>query len=196
MDISALTKVANNKAHNTSSTSSSTYDRALALLGSGVNPEMVASALGVSISRISQLLSDETFATRVAELRFESLQSHNVRDHKYDTMEDDLLDKLQDLLPLMMRPMEVIRSLQIINAAKRRGQSAPESITQQQTVVNLIMPTVITKNYAIQQNIHNQVVKAGDQDLLTIQSGQLLKTLESAGIENERKRGEEINATN
>lgn len=195
MDASALTK-ASGVAHNTGSTSNSTYERALALLGSGVNPEMVASALGVSISRISQLLSDEVFATKVAELRFESLQNHNIRDQKYDTMEDDLLDKLQNLLPLMMRPMEVIRSLQIINAAKRRGQSAPESITQQQTVVNLIMPTVITKNYAIQQNIHNQVVKAGDQDLLTIQSGQLLKTLENIGAENERKRGEEISAAN
>jgi hypothetical protein len=177
------------------STSTSTESRALQLLGSGVNPETVASALGVSVSRISQLISDPEFSAQVAELRFTSLQKHNVRDNSYDEIEDALIEKLKDLMPLMMRPMEVLKSIQVINAAKRRGQSAPESITAQQTVVNLVMPTIITQTYAVTQNIHNQVIRAGDQDLLTIQSSSLLKRVESAGKLNESHREKEIGRT-
>ena len=50
---------------------------------------------------------------------------------------------------------------------------SPEAITQQQTVSPLVMPTVIMNNYTHQQievNVNNQVVKAGEQELVTVQS--------------------------
>jgi hypothetical protein len=170
----------------TSSTSKnlSTEERALTLLGQGINPEMVASAVGVSISRISQLLSDSEFAAKVSELRFQSLAKHNERDNKYDQMEAQLQDKLSDLIPYMMKPIEVLRAIQIINGAKRRGSSAPESITQQNTIVQLTMPVKIVNNFSqnIQTNIHNQVVKAGEQELVTIQSGRMNSLLAGSKI--------------
>lgn len=165
------------------STTTSTEDRALTLLGQGIGPEMVASAIGVSVSRISQLLSDSEFAARVAELRFKSLAKHNERDNKYDQMEELLQDKLKDLIPFMMKPFEVLKAIQIINAAKRRGSSAPDAITQQAAVVQLVMPTQIFQTFVkqeIQTNINNQVVRAGDQDLITIQSGKMNSLLETA----------------
>jgi len=152
-----------------------TYQRALSLLGSGISPEQVAAAIGVTSSRISQLLSDPEFTAKVAELRFASLQKHNQRDSQYDLLEDSLISKLSDLLPLMMRPMEVLKAIQIINAAKRRGQSAPEQIINQQTVVNISLPTKVVHKFVT--NINNQVIQAGDQQLLTIQSGTLMKEL-------------------
>ncbi len=69
-------------------------DRALSLLGAGVVPESVASALGVTPGYISQLLADDVFATKVATIRYENLQKHNVRDSSYDSIEDQLIDKL------------------------------------------------------------------------------------------------------
>lgn len=159
-----------------------TEGRALALLGSGqVSPEQVASACGVTVSRISQLLSDPEFAAEVAELRYQNLSKHNLRDSKYDALEDRLVDKLSDLLPLMMRPLEVLKAIQVINAAKRRGQSTPEQITNQQTVVSITMPTVIVNKFVT--NVNNQVIQAGDQELLTIQSGSLLKEAQTAALE-------------
>jgi hypothetical protein len=164
---------------------SSTESRALALLGAGVGPENVANATGVSISRISQLLSDETFAAQVAELRFENLQKHNLRDSEYDSLEDDLIERLKDLIPLMLRPMEVLKAIQVINAAKRRGASTPEAITAQQTVVPLVLPTVIINKFTT--NTYNQVVQTGEQNLVTMQSGTLMDRLkESKGLLNER----------
>lgn len=157
-------------------TLTSTEDRALTLLGQGIPPEVVASAVGVSASRISQLVSDPEFSARVAELRFTALSKHNERDNKYDKMEDDLLAKLEDLMPYMVRPMEVLKAISIINAAKRRGSSTPEHILGKQEVVTLVMPVQVIQNFSLNQS--NQVIKAGNQDLITVQSGNMTKLLE------------------
>lgn len=153
-------------------------EKALALLGSGIQAEAVASALGVTASRISQLLSREDFATKVAALRYENLQSHNVRDGKYDSLEDDLIYKLEKSLPLMIRPDTILKAISVVNNAKRRGQSAPEQASNHQNIVNLVLPSVIANKFIT--NINNQVTKAGEQELITISSGQLLNNTEAA----------------
>lgn len=79
---------------------------------------------------------------------------------------------------MMMRPMEVMKAISVINGAKRRGQSAPEQVTNQQTTVSIVMPTVIVNKFVT--NIHNQVIQAGTQELLTIQSGSLLREAQAA----------------
>jgi len=168
------------------STTSTTSDRALALLGQGVPPIAVANALGVDQSRITQLLSDPEFATRVIELKFEALSKHNQRDQSIDGLEDKLLDKLRDCLPYMTRPMEILKSFSIINAAKRRGTIAQDGLVgQQQTIIQLNIPQIVIDKF--QTNIHNQVVQVGQQSLLTIQSGQLLKTV---GAQNATKQND------
>lgn len=157
--------------------SSATEERALVLLGQGISAEATAAACGVSVSRISQLLGTDHFAARVAELRFQALEKHNKQDATYDSLEQQLTEKLEHCIPMMMRPMEILKSIQIINAAKRRGSSAPESIHETQTVVNITLPAVIVNNFtnsALVTNIHNQVVKIGDTDLTTMQSSSLL----------------------
>jgi hypothetical protein len=159
----------------TTATPTSTESRALQLLGQGLGAEMVASAVGVSVSRISQLLSETEFAAQVADLRFRNLSKHNERDSEYDKLEDELIIKMRDLMPFMVRPMEVARVLQIINQAKRRGSSAPESITNQQTVVQLNMPVSVYQKFTV--NANNQVIQAGQQQLITVQSGNMAKLL-------------------
>lgn len=164
--------------HYNSGATSSIEDRALQLLGSGVSAESVASALGVTPSRISQLLAEELFFSKVAELRYKSLQEHNERDGKYDSLEDQLIHKLERSLPLLVRPESILKALTAVNSAKRRGQSTPEQVTNQQNVVNLILPAIIAEKFSV--NINNQVTKAGDQELLTMPSGNLLKQVEEA----------------
>lgn len=145
--------------------------RALDLLGQGLIPEQVAGACGLSASRISQLLSNEEFASAVAELRFQNLSRHNERDNAYDLLEDELIERMRDCLPLMVRPHEILKAIQVINGAKRRGQQAAAA-QEHHTVINLVLPTQLLTNF--QLNTNNQVVQAGDQPLVTIQSGSLL----------------------
>lgn len=152
---------------------SRTEERALVLLGSGLPAEQVANTLGVDPSRISQLMGQEHFRTKVMELRFNNLQAQNQRDSKADGIEDKLLDKLESNLSLMFKPMEILKAYQILNGAKRRGQTAPAQLTNQQTVVQLMVPQRIIQQFVVNQQ--NQVVKAGEQELLTMQSGPLIK---------------------
>ena len=146
-------------------------ERALSLLGSGIAPVTVAASLGITPSRISQLLSDENFAARVAELRYNHLAKHNERDDRYDKVESDLIERLEDCLPLMHSPLELLRAIQVINGAKRRGASTPEAIVEKQAIVQLVVPIQILNKF--QTNTQGQVVTVGEQDLLTIQSGAL-----------------------
>ena len=161
-----------------------TYDgikgKILTMLGNGLSNEIVATAVGVSPSYISQLLSEEAFAMQVTELRFNNLQKHTERDNSYDTIEDQLIEKMRDLLPMMYRPMEVLRAIQVINAAKRRGASAPEQVTINNTVINLNLPKHQMQKFI--QNSQGQVVQAGEQTLLTMNSNALLSKISQKAV--------------
>lgn len=163
--------------------STSIEDRALVLLGSGIAAEATANALGVTPARISQLLSEQEFSDQVATLRYENLQKHNLRDDQYDSLEDKLLDKLEQALPFMLKPAEILRAVSTINSAKRRGQSAPDQTINQQNIVNLTLPEVIAQRFTV--NIDNQVTRAGEQELHTMPASQLLKKVEQQQEERE-----------
>lgn len=162
-----------------SSTTTSTEDRALILLGQGISPEIVAAAVGVTVSRISQLVSNPEFAAAVSQKRYENLSKHNERDNRYDAIEDTLLDRVEQLIPMMYNPMHVMKSLTAINNAKRRGAAIPESAIGQKEVVSLTMPTVVLQQFNTQfvTNINNQVIKAGNQELVTVQSVRMQELL-------------------
>lgn len=155
----------------------STRERALALLGTGIPAETVAATLGVTPSAISQLLSESEFASQVAQLRYEALSKHNLRDTTYDELEDALVQRMKDSIPFLTRPLEIARAIQIINAAKRRGSSAPEAIISQQQVVSLTVPIQIIQKFQTTQN--KQVTHAGEVELITMQAGTLLKEIEN-----------------
>lgn len=148
-------------------------DRALELLGAGVSQEAVASALGVTASYVSQLMADKDFALKVAEMRFEQLHQHTVRDNKYDTIEDKLLIRMEQALPLMIKPNEILRAIQVVNAAKRRGSQAQELPVGQHAQVVLNMPIKLVQKFTT--NILNQVIAVEGRDLITIPPQELLK---------------------
>lgn len=151
-----------------------TDERALKLLGTGnILQEQVASALGVTPAYISQLMADENFSRAVQELRFKNLQKHTERDNELDSLEDAILDKMKKSLPLVMRPMELTRMLQVVNGAKRRGVAAPETAAVQTQVVTISVPVHVVNRFVTNQE--NQVVQVGEQPLITMQSGVLLE---------------------
>lgn len=148
---------------------SSTEERAIIMLGEGTPAVVVASTLGVSESRISQLMADEGIAEQIRTLRYNRSEKINARDKKADEIEDKLLGQLDAAIPMLMRPMEIARTLSMVNAMKRRGIAAPDSMTERSAIVTITMPKKITQQFTT--NINNQVIQAGSQELLTIQSG-------------------------
>jgi hypothetical protein len=152
-----------------------TAARILEMLGNGLSPTVVSSALGVSESYISQLLSEEQFSVQVTGLRYANLQAATSRDRNYDAMEDTLIDKMRELIPLMYKPMEVLRAITVINAAKRRGADAPDNTVIHQTIVQLTLPQVVASKFVT--NVNNQVIEAGNQELITIAANHLTSKL-------------------
>lgn len=150
----------------------STEKRAIELLGSGLSASTVATALGVTESRISQLMSDKSFADEVATLRFLNLQKHTEIDNAYDRMEKKVADNLEEMIPLLMKPGDLLKAAQVLNQMKRRGATSPDQMVQTNQVVQLLMPTVITQKFTT--NVNNQVINAGNQTLETIQGTVLL----------------------
>lgn len=153
----------------------STESRALALLKTGCGPESVAFALGLEVSRISQMLSMEDFALEVAKGRYERLQKHNIQDDKLDTLEAELIEQFQGLKALLIRPLEILKAAQIVNTMKRRGAANPEVLPNAAEVVSINMPQVIKQKFVT--NVNMQVISTGAQDLVTIQPANLLKKL-------------------
>lgn len=162
------------------STTSTTEERALDMLGKGIPPTVVANTLGVDVSRISQYLSDPNFSARVVEKKFESLAKHNAVDDMADATESAILKRISESLPFITRPMEMIKAYQVLNAAKRRGQTVPETLTNQQQIVQLNIPQILIDKFQV--NVHNQVTQVGQQTLVTIQSGNMLKQLEALDV--------------
>jgi hypothetical protein len=152
------------------------HDRVKQLLGSGLNPTVVSEAVGCSVSYISQLLAEENFAREVSELRTKDLIKYQEIDGKYDTLEEKLLKKLEDLMPFFTKPRDVIAALQMVNSAKRKSVGPGAKALESGAVVNLILPNVILNHYKV--NIHGAMVEVGGRDLTPMPSRQLLKTLE------------------
>lgn len=161
-----------------------TDGRILTLLGQGVEPNIVASAIGVSESYISQLISDPVFSAQVYELRYRTLAKHSTRDQAYDETEDMLLEKLKNMIPMMFNPMQVLAAIRVINQAKRRGAGFQPASQTQAPVVALTIPVQIIQQFRKDSN--NQVIEAGQQTLITVQSGNMNKLLEQRKVQHEQ----------
>ena len=159
-------------------------DRALQLLGQGHQPRVVAAALGVTESAISQLLSQEQYAREVTEKRAAALSRYSDLDDKWNALEDRLLDKLEKVVPMLMKPRDILHALDKVNGAKRRGSFAPQESLPQDRVVALDLPPSV--QYNIITNINKQVVEiqgsnGESQSLVTIPTSQL------DGLANEKR---------
>ena len=141
-------------------------ERAIQLLGNNIPAVQVAAAVGCTESYLSQLISVPEIAERISAIRYESLQQATARDSKLDSMEDKILTQLERAMPTVLKPMELLKALQVVNNAKRRGLTPAEQTSQLQSAqISLTLPTQVIKNFTV--NVNNQVVGAGSQELVT-----------------------------
>lgn len=154
--------------------------RISSLLCAGMAQSAVASIVGVDASYISQLMADDSFSSAVILARAAKSEKELARDAKIDDLEDLLIKKVETLTKqphTFMRPMEALRALQMVNGMKRKAAglaAASQGDGMGSTVIELTLPSFIVQNfYAPVVDINNNVVKIGDNDLVTIQSSQM-----------------------
>lgn len=170
--------------------------KAITLLGDGIEQVRVASALGLSESRISQMMSQEHFAEEVRNIRFSKSQKMSKMDEAYDDLESKLQERMAKMLPMLLKPQDVLRALEVTNRARRRnGDLAPAAIDSAQ-IVKLTMPNWVINNFTspqvvvggkvdpglIESTERNQIIRVGDQELITVQPGHLSRVVE--GVKN------------
>ena len=146
------------------------------LLSAGCKPAQVAAAVGCEDSYVSQLMQDQEFSQEVVAARILALTSQSERDKKYDSLEDQILDKLQSQLHMIMNPDRLVRMLTVVNNAKRRGAGAEEGqFAPISNVINLTLPTLIVNKY--QTNGQNEVVEVNGQGLVGMPAQALIDKL-------------------
>lgn len=154
----------------TTTESLSVREKILNLLSYGMAASDVADATGVSPSRISQLLAEPEFKSRLDGLKYERMQGAAAKDDQMDRIEGKILDNLEKTVHLVADPLKLTRMLKEVNGLKRRTTGmgpahAPDSKTVKLNIgVNLINQ--------FQVNANSEVIAVGGKSLLTMPSGQ------------------------
>lgn len=147
------------------------------LLGAGLAPQVVASAVGTDTSYIGQLMADEEFAQAVALLRSKNLEKATVRDGKLDSLEDRLISRLGETLDYFVKPNDIVNALSKVNAMKRRGAVGIGETAVKQQIVQLSIPTVLQQKIVIDSQ--GEVVEISGQTMIGMPAQQLLNQLQS-----------------
>jgi hypothetical protein len=149
-------------------------ERALDLLSNDIEPSIVASALGITPGAISQFCAKEEFARELANRRYEKLQLRATLDIKADSIQGKLLETIEEDINSgmdMLSPMQKYKALQVVSGIKRNNIPLNQQIDQEAKVIHLTLPLALVQRFEV--NINNQVVKAGEQSLVTINSSKM-----------------------
>lgn len=173
---------------------------ALRMLGAGLKPHIVATALSVTPAYISQLMSDADFAEAVVQKKVVALTKANEHDENLNAVEELALTKLKTALSFTNKPMEIARVFSIVNNAKRRGVTNTEGeVNTGQTVVSLTLPAAarMKLNLQVEVNDNNQVVTVGDQRLGAIEPKFLMEAHRDGNlVASVQKRTEDTKVSN
>lgn len=145
-------------------------NQVITYLKNGITPIEISRALGITPGAVTQLMQSPAVSTEIAKMQAEQQARSSAIDAKYDAIEEKLLNQLERTVPLLMRPGEIANVLSRINAAKRRGvaHQAPQGPAQ---VLQLNIPIALQSKFVV--NAANQVVQAGEQTLVTMQSSNI-----------------------
>lgn len=139
------------------------------MLGAGIQQSAIASCLAVDPSYISQLLNDDEFRNEVQAMQVTALKGHTDRDKKLEKLEDKAIEKLDQLIDFVTKPMEAARMLSIINNTKRRGAEInANGATAGAPIVNLILPEAARVKFTF--NEASQIVDVDGRSMAPLPS--------------------------
>jgi hypothetical protein len=149
-------------------------DQIRTMLGDGVEASAISRALGCDPSYISQLMADENFAAEVTSQRVLNLTDATSRDRKLSKLEDLAIDKLEQTIQWVSKPMEAARILQIVNGTKRRGAELNGAQAQGSApTVILQLPEAARVTFTLNSN--SQVVDVDGRSMAPLPSNKLME---------------------
>lgn len=140
--------------------------QAMKLLGRGLSQVVVANALGCTEGYISQLMSKQEFAEGVAALKLAVVEKDSGRAAIVNEIKDALLEKTRKALPMMLRPLEILAALKVIDGLKC-GDSGSSSLgVAVQQVVQVNLPAITMQNFI--KNNNGEIVEVSGRSLATL----------------------------
>jgi hypothetical protein len=149
----------------------STRERAIKLLGQNIQQSLVASAIGVSESYISQLLVEEGVAAEIAQLKAASLEAAVEKDETIESLEKSALAKIKSQLTYVKSPLEAARVFQILNNAKKATQAPQLGDSAGVQIVQITLPAAARgSSVRISLNTSNQVIDVEGRSMAPLPS--------------------------
>lgn len=153
-------------------------DQIRSMLGDGVEASAIARALGCDPSYISQLMADENFAADVTSARVINLTDATNRDRKLSKLEDRAIERLEQTIQWVSKPMEAARILQIVNSTKRRGAELNGAQAQGSApTVILQLPEAARVTFTLNQA--SQVVDVDGRSMAPLPSNKLMEMVQA-----------------
>jgi hypothetical protein len=121
-------------------------------------------------------MSDKDFATQVSIARTTGMTEALDRDSKLDKLEDLLLDRMQDSVAYVTKPMELTRIFQTLNAAKRRSTPNTGELPQTQQIISLNIPVHVVANFQLSNT--REIVEVDGRALVSMSAKQLRDQLD------------------
>lgn len=155
-------------------------DKAAEMLAAGIQGSVVASTLGCDPSYISQLLGRSDFKEKVSALKVARASAGMALDKIYDDTELIAAKQLERMIPLIMKPQELLRAVEVLNKLKRRTAVDAVASNPGTRIVNVILPPVVMTHFQVSAN--NEVVQVGDNSMLTLPSQQFRQKVKDGSL--------------
>lgn len=169
--------------------------RIASLLSTGLPASQVATIVGVSPGRISQLIKEESFALLLAD-RTEQAQKENFEEvalsAKYNAAEHSLIQQVMDMAPVS-ELRDVTAALRVVAERQEKMKSRLTVPVQSapQVVVSITLPSHALPTRTIEMTSQKEVISIGEQTLAPLSSTAVTNLFsalrpKAGGIQNEQ----------
>lgn len=155
-------------------------DRIASLLASGLKPAQVATIIGVSPSRISQISSQEDFSlllsSKLALMEKEDIEEKTLT-AKYLAAEHALINQVMEMAPIA-ELRDVTAALRVISERqeKMKARILPPSLTNPLTAVtvNISLPSHALQAPLVQKTLQNEIIAIGNETIAPLNAGAVI----------------------
>lgn len=152
------------------------HERVASLLASGLQNTQVATIIGCSPARISQLLKEESFqlilASKQEEINKEDIEETSLS-AKYAAAEHTLIQQVMDMAP-SSELRDVTAALRVVGDRQEKMKSRLSPVQQlgtvQQTLISISIPSHALPTPAIQMTSQGEVTSIGNNTLAPLTS--------------------------
>lgn len=148
---------------------SSTRERIVKLLGQNIQQSLVASAVGVTDSYISQLLTEEGVMEEIAHLKAAKLEEAVAQSDTIDDIKKLALSRISSTIAFAKSPLEAARVFQILDNAHRPNEN-PLGDSAGVQIVQITLPRAGNSTIRIQLNEQNQVIDVEGRSMAPLPS--------------------------